>query len=81
MFSQWGFEWGGGWSYADPMHPRVHVHPQRARHSSAMLAATHVAGRPVPVPPGTPSLQPDSTLTSTRFWTLTERPMQIIHCP
>ena len=82
LFSQWGFEWGGGWSYADPMHFEFTSTPQRAQQLIAMLAATHVAGRPVPVPPGTPSPQPStSTSTSTTGSDLTERPMQIIHCP
>ena len=70
LFAQWGFEWGGGWSYADPMHFEFTSTPARAATFVSMLAASHTANRPVPVPPGTPSPAD-----------IPEDPMQIVHCP
>jgi len=58
LFSQWGWSWGGGWSYVDPMHFEFLGTPAQARQLVAMLAASDVQQRPVPVPPGTPSPQP-----------------------
>ena len=55
LFSQWGWSWGGGWSYVDPMHFEFLGTPAQARMFVAMLAASSTADRPVPVPPGTPS--------------------------
>lgn len=76
LFLQWGWSWGGEFSNPDPMHFEFRGTIEGARQFVAMLAASHSANRPVPVPPGTPSPQPPPTSTD-----LTERPMQIIHCP
>jgi len=75
LFGQWGWSWGGGWSNPDPMHFEVTSTPAHVRQLVAMLAASHVQNRPIPVPPGTPSpLKPPTSRPL-------EDPMQIIHVP
>lgn len=79
LFRHWGFDWGGTWGHADPMHFEFDGTPQRADQLVAMLAASHVGGVPVPVPVGTPPVvkpaPPFQPVASK------EKPMQIVHCP
>lgn len=80
LFGQWGWSWGGGWSYADPMHFEVLGTPAQVDWMVAALAASHLQQRPVPVPPGTPSPvvpappAPAAPLAG-------GKPMQIVHVP
>jgi len=55
LFKQWSWDWGGGWKHADPMHFEFDSTPNRAAQLVAMLAASSVEAKPVPVPPGTPA--------------------------
>ena len=52
---RWGWSWGGGWSYADPMHFEVLGTPGAGRLDGRRPRRVDVQQRPVPVPPGTPS--------------------------
>lgn len=56
LFRQWGWDWGGTWSHADPMHFEATDRDRVAR-LRAVLYASHATTTPVPVPVGTPSPQ------------------------
>lgn len=55
LFGAYGFEWGGNWSYRDPMHFEFMGSRTEARHMVAMLAASHLAAKPAPVPLSAPT--------------------------
>ena len=57
LFRQWGWEWGGTWSYADPMHFEATDRAKVAR-LRALLYASGLNAAPIPVPVGTPSPVP-----------------------
>lgn len=77
LFAQWSWDWGGNWSYADPMHFEFGGTPGQAAQLVAMLAASHIQMKPVPVPPGTPARQS----TVPKIARPMEDPMQIVHVP
>lgn len=54
LFEKYGFEWGGDWSFRDPMHFEWRGSRTEARHMVAMLAAGHLANVPAPLPSYTP---------------------------
>lgn len=54
LFAQYGFEWGGPWSFADPMHFEFAGSVTEARWLVASLAAGHLVGKPAPLPAATP---------------------------
>ena len=77
LFRQWGWEWGGTWSHADPMHFEATDRDRVAR-LRATLYASGLSGGAIPVPVGTPPIVPPVSVPSD---VPEEDPMQIVHCP
>ena len=60
LWAMYGFEWGGTWkSNPDPMHFEFAGSVTEAKHMVAMLAASHIEAKPVPLPQATPAPVPD----------------------
>lgn len=59
LWAMYGFEWGGTWkSNPDPMHFEFAGSVTEAKHMVAMLAASHVEAKPVPLPEAAPDPTP-----------------------
>lgn len=58
LWAMYGFEWGGTWKNADPMHFEFAGSVTEAKHMVAMLAASHIEAKPVPLPEAAPEPVP-----------------------